>query len=839
MPCWVNNQFNTRVLNFDTGYFNFKFNFDQGMKATISMEGDSLNNSQGPSEISFYPSGASASTACTKPPDGTWSDYPIRLVRSGRYLHHWYSERVGCNGADDTRVEIKVTPDCVELHMVSLTGANNMNWLDSSSTEVLSSSTNGFASLSYCVECDSEISGSSDQDGESLSGCKIVKTEVPTDCCPLSPATSKDGTDLCGTGWTYQTCDASKALGSQMTQGVSLTTTANYPVRGDGHSFEVRLSNSLNFLADNKINFSVNNESDSWKKVKINFHIEKPRRITGVNGIIIDRASGKPTGIHVQMSKNWHEQRGTPKYYSYWWDGIAHFRVPKGTTDLQLVISFQYFKGLHAVSHSQLSLLGWGVNGLWEEVGLGSNGESITYEPHGHHRRQMILDTRPWLTCALGNTNCVGNVDYTQWTENHGGGDFLNAVDDGGRYQYLTKDTVFHTMNGPRLTNATYTGITQDQRISVSRTVSTWTADDFVRHLHSFNYEFLKDTPGDKYPRFSLYTLGGDNYNYVEFPTFAYGAGDSSSTETVDIADVLAGLTDFKYATGFYQVDAPVGCSQDGDTGSCWFSMMTNPAQNIHQRGHRGLIVRNFHGRLNGEVWPPPDRAVSPFAFHLIKSRQNGAAENTVSIELALPTEFRDAVNAGTASFKKGDFLSADLELLLPPRQTTDTFSKSMRLKQWLTDTDADASYKNGWKMTAREASSGDAIQTTVFTGTLERNYHPRIHVDCGSDSARFNLQLDTSAPGTLPITIAGVQSTASFSTNPVEGPSGKLWRYVSGNWKEFGSGGNYQLERDVLDNSYTFVYSLRLEFESDPVQACEQFAFAAVKPATTNPPCN
>ena len=35
---------------------------------------------------------------------------------------------------------------------------------------------------------------------------------------------------------------------------------------------------------------------------------------------------------------------------------------------------------LHAVSHSQLSLVGWGSNGLWEETGIGSNGErSVHY----------------------------------------------------------------------------------------------------------------------------------------------------------------------------------------------------------------------------------------------------------------------------------------------------------------------------------------------------------------------------------------------------------------------------------------------------------------------------
>jgi hypothetical protein len=55
----------------------------------------------------------------------------------------------------------------------------------------------------------------------------------------------------------------------------------------------------------------------------------------------------------------------------------------------------------------------------------------------------------------------------------------LNAVDKTGMYQYLVGDTSFHTMNGPRLTNATYVGVTVDQNIEVSRTTSTGTAGEF------------------------------------------------------------------------------------------------------------------------------------------------------------------------------------------------------------------------------------------------------------------------------------------------------------------------------------------------------------------------
>jgi len=366
--------------------------------------------------------------------------------------------------------------------------------------------------------------------------------------------------------------------------------------------------------------------------------------------------------------------------------------------------------------------------------------------------------------------------------------------------------------------------------------------DDFVRHLHSFNYKFLADTDGDHYPRFALYTLGGANYNYVRFPFFTYGMGasnvleDAGSDAVIPVAEIIDGLADFRYNQTYYQIDAPVGCSQ-GDNGSCWFTMLTDPSTNLHQRAHRGIIVRNFHGRLNGEAWPPSGSEVSPFTFSLIKSRQSNSAMNTVSLELGLPSEFLTAVANGAASFLEGDYLSGDIEVLLPPRQTADTFSDSNILGDWLSDAGVDADFKQGWKLIAKEASKGDEIVTTVFQGTLERLYHPRIEVD-GSDEARFNIAIPDEMPGILPITITGVEAGKRFSESLLAKPLGKLWRYVSDSWVEFALDGNYQLDKDVLTNSYTYVYSLQLEFASPAVGSCEQFAFGETAPLDTNPTC-
>ena len=424
-PCYASSQMKDRVLEFDSPYMNFRFAFDAGMTATIALPDGSASKS-------FFPSGdALGETPCASPNDFSWNNYPIRLVKSGRYHHHWYVDGVSCDVS--TRLEIKVTPDwyvetfprcgnktgtpsssssssttnatttmlksdpildfpflsrcslvrfflsfflshslaaaatSVELHLVSDTAGGNARWFDNDTLgDVSMVDQPGYSSISYCVECESEITG--DPDAE-LSGCSIVSpTDMPSDCCPLNLAADGDGVQLCGTGWTYDVCPGTSLMTTRMTSEVSLSTSPSYPVTADGHSFQVDIPRGVgNQMVNDELIAIIQNDSVRDKKVKINFHIVFPRRSTGINGVLLDPDDLSPTGIHVQMSKNWHVDRNPALYDDYWWTGVAHFRVPPGETRLKLVVAYQYYEGIHAASHSQLCLLGWGTNGLWEE----------------------------------------------------------------------------------------------------------------------------------------------------------------------------------------------------------------------------------------------------------------------------------------------------------------------------------------------------------------------------------------------------------------------------------------------------------------------------------------
>ena len=107
--------------------------------------------------------------------------------------------------------------------------------------------------------------------------------------------------------------------------------------------------------------------------------------ITGFSPIIRD-GDGNPTGIPAQISKNFHV--GPP-----WFHGYAELRLPpRSTTECEYTIVYGFWGGAPAVSHSQLCLIGYGGNQLWDQLAVGSWGESICYDADVNLNRSIIDD---------------------------------------------------------------------------------------------------------------------------------------------------------------------------------------------------------------------------------------------------------------------------------------------------------------------------------------------------------------------------------------------------------------------------------------------------------------
>lgn len=141
--------------------------------------------------------------------------------------------------------------------------------------------------------------------------------------------------------------------------------------------------------------------------------------ITGISAILRDM-DGNPTGIPVQLSKNWHAEPEGGVHAGYWFHGISQMRLPAGgTVDLELTLAYGHWGGVPAASHAQLSLIGWGNNQLWHQAAIGSFGESICFEPEQGQANCTITDVRPLMVKAK-----VADPEW-KWTGNVGGGDFL------------------------------------------------------------------------------------------------------------------------------------------------------------------------------------------------------------------------------------------------------------------------------------------------------------------------------------------------------------------------------------------------------------------------------
>ncbi|CAJ1439015.1 unnamed protein product [Effrenium voratum] len=698
-----------RVLGFFTGFFNL----------TLDIQTLSFRLSSAAEVLVFRP--AWLGLGCAGPEDVHDSEflggYPVRLVQQGRYLHHWLIVNATC-GTKTASIELRVWPRCVEVHSIGDEPGFWATFLEDSWGRTTQPSA-GYAGLSFCC---------------SGSRCHFAKLSIPSDCCPL-------GESQCGWG-PSAVCSAPLNLTMQMQPPPAVRNIdipGLRPVWGDGHAWRVLLESGTDAFQNDAFEVVMENPLDEAVDYRIVFHYAAPKKITGVAAVL--RLNQRPSGQHLQLSKNWHTNDcfwGRIRYDGTWFSAIAELRLPAGAhIQAELVVAYQFFGELHTVSHAQLSLIGWaGSNGLWEEVGLGAEGESITYEPNLQQRRAMVLDTRPFLVCAMDIPDCAchketnasgafaemrcqmtqaegcrGDVNVTGWTENSGGSDFLVAINEEGSYQYLTNVTARHTSNGPLLTNASYLGVTADGAVLVERTVSTWATNDLARHLHSFTYQVLRNV---SYARLALYVLGADWYNFVADPGFAHGDAHGLKGTAMNLSSQLER---FEYS----KLHQKVPC---GDL-PCWFALL-DPSQARHV--HRGLVLRRFEARQGGG-WSGnlSSDQISEAVFSLLGADNYG--ERTLGLELGL----------ADMQLQAGDVISGDVELLLYPKSAQVHYGHNLHLGG------------PPWQLVA-EARDPKVV---MAEGHLQRLYFPRVAVNAAG-YADFSLDFDY--PGVLPVTIAGVK---------------------------------------------------------------------------------
>ncbi len=497
---------------------------------------------------------------------------------------------------------------------------------------------------------------------------------------------------------------------------------------------------------------SVENTSDEPITVPLIFAFSGGfQGITGMCPMLRD-ATGQPTGIPVQISKNWHKHKDQPMLYEGgWFHAITQVPLaPREVWRGELAIAYARWGGVPSVSHAQLSLIGWGGNQRWDQCAIGSFGESICYDPDVSLNRSMIDDVRPLMLRSM-------NDGQWEWTHNVGGGDFLVYHDAAGAKQFLTRVKTAYLAHGPNLSHVVYAGTTADGKIDARIDVQSPRSDDINRTYHRVRYDVRAATP---FKRLALYQLGADHYNDHQFTTIAHGNAD--------------GLTEqWETARGGKRyLREAFAC--DGD--APWLALLGGLRPEALTKGawaDRALVVRAWKARIGGKDVPTP--------FAAVYGTENGP--HSANIELVPPP--------GTTELLPGDFVEAEIELLILPQRADDYYGPNTALKEALT------THGGTWKLADQFAKAND-LKVDVQRGTLRRKLPVEIEVDA-DQRAEFTI---SGGAGYVPISFHGLTSPTGhkllLNGTPVD-------QSVHGN--DF-----WQTELDPVTRKYTLTYNVPLD---------------------------
>lgn len=468
-----------------------------------------------------------------------------------------------------------------------------------------------------------------------------------------------------------------------------------------------------------RVKLILTNPSPNEQKARLMF--EKTSRgirqrigtpITGISAMLRD-AEGNPTGIPIQLSKNWHTHPEETVYSGQWFHGITQLRLPaKSTTELELTICYGHWGGVAAASHAQLSLIGWGSNQRWDQSALGAWGESICYEPAQAQRGCTIMDVRPLMV----NSMSVGR-DWG-WTNNVGGGDVFRIFDPAGNRVPHASMQADYVRYGPCLTEVRYHG-TIDTAIEHSITVSLGRTDDLVRGTYRIRMDVTEPVP---FSRFAIFQVGADNYQ-------------SSSEKKMAIGDEAGLIREWptQWGGNVYRGEPMLAEGK-----SPWISLHEAVPLKEDQTGasaNRGIVIRSWEAQLGGQNAKP-----------WFSERGLDLHGKTVSstIDLIPPP--------GVAQLQPGDYVEAVIEHIVMPQFATDYYGPNEELRRALTQ------HENTWRMIHREASK-NARQVQLKKGTLTSRF-PDIRISTAEDQAEFTL---SGGLGYFPITFTGLSEHKDY----------------------------------------------------------------------------
>ena len=494
----------------------------------------------------------------------------------------------------------------------------------------------------------------------------------------------------------------------------------------------------------------------SGKKEAIPFLLDMrpPANITGLCPMLCDE-DGRPTGVPVQLSKNWH-YKAMGSYL------MAYTMLPaeKNATYI-LRIAYGFYGELPSASHAQLSLVGYGKdgvsgnNGRWDQLAIGCWGETICFDMDMSCVDIAITDIRMLMA-----RNGLRGRKW-KWTDAGWGGDWLNIKDDNQKKYFMNGIKTAYLSHGPCLTDVKHEGYYgMNKEIDFKARIQTLRTDDYSRSFQKFSYEFTQDVSAEKIWLFKL----GRTHRHTT-PKLVYGNIDG----LIKQHDVPDDLKDNQIFLKNTKLTGP----------GPWWVALTGAKKSSGKdwgTGYKALIVRGYKIVAGGNTYTNPT----------IRGPVFKSSPNNIDIELLPPD--------GVTDFKKGDSIELDLELITLHRTADDYYGPNEAYRKHLTGN------PNSWKTSHREAEGND-LKVSVTGGKVLNNYPVAIQ----ADSPEVTVMIKGGV-GAVPISFEGLKSASGYNLYQlVNGKRIKLDQSVHGN--DF-----WQTDYDALADSYKITYNVPLD---------------------------
>lgn len=507
-----------------------------------------------------------------------------------------------------------------------------------------------------------------------------------------------------------------------------------------------------------EVTLTLENPGTTAARIPFQLHLGNPAGITGITGLcpILCHEDGTPTGIPVQLSKNWHH----PTLRAYFRPYMILPAKP-GKTTYKLRIAYGFYGTAPSASHAQLSLVGYGANTRWDQLAIGSWGETICFDMDMGLTEVAITDVR-----GLMLRNGKEGKSWS-WTDAGWGGDWLGLKDAKGNKLVFSEMKTAYLAQGPCLTDVRYDGYYgHDHVVDLKAQIHTLRTDDYARTFNFLDYTFLKPiTTKDS----SFFRVGGNPR--IHTPVIAYGNKDGLIAEIQVPADAKKDslLVDQLTLTG---------------EGPWWVSFAGSKPTGDRDWGtaSRALIIRSYQSSFGGQTHSNPT-----ITLPVVGEHPDG--KKGVDLFLVPPK--------GVAEFKPQDHLSFDIEWITPPRIADDYYGPNEALRKHLT------SNPRSWKTVLREAQGND-LQAKVTGGTVIRNYPLMIQAASPAEP-QISVEI-TGGVGYVPIRFEGLGSPDGLALYQViDGKEVMLDQSAYGN--DF-----WQTDYDAKTNSFKMSYNLPLD---------------------------